>query len=205
MARLRSGETRSGLRATQKPRGPWSCNFCSKSLCVAADVTASGAKVAHRCVNSPVWGGQEPRLRSGRSMPQPRICRGVRRVSTRAPSSRTSPRRNCSYALKHLRPWIERLSAVTRFDASAVTSIPLLLRCESVATSRIEQLTSLSRKIFEAEPSGSGSANSKLIVANVRQMQRAIEVDTATTEKLLAMHSVFLQDAAPKIAGRLRE
>lgn len=99
--------------------------------------------------------------------------------------------------------------AVTRFDATHATDlipfIPLLLRGESVASSRIEQLTSSSRKIFEAELSGSGSANAKLIVANVRQMQRAIAADTATTETLLAMHSVLLQDAAPRIAGRLRE
>lgn len=58
--------------------------------------------------------------------------------------------------------------AVTRFDATHATDlipyIPLLLRGESVASSRIEQLTSSSRKIFEAELSGSGSANAKLIV-----------------------------------------
>lgn len=95
--------------------------------------------------------------------------------------------------------------AVARFDAAAVTSIPLLLRGESVASSRIEQLTSSSRKIFEAELSGTGSANAKLIVANVRQMQRAVEVDAATTETLLAMHNVLLQDSAPEIAGQLRE
>ena len=95
--------------------------------------------------------------------------------------------------------------AVARFDAAAGTSIPLLLRGESVASSRIEQLTSSSRKIFEAELSGAGSANAKLIVANVRQMQRAIEVDSATTKTLLAMHSVLLQDSAPEIAGKLRE
>nr|WP_255456115.1 hypothetical protein [Corynebacterium sp. NML180780] len=88
--------------------------------------------------------------------------------------------------------------AVARFDASAVTSIPLLQRGESVESSRIEQLTSLSRKIFEAELSGVGSANTKLIVANVRQMQRAIEVDAATTETLLAMHGVLLRDSVPE-------
>ena len=95
--------------------------------------------------------------------------------------------------------------AVTRFDAAAVTSTPLLLRGESVASSRIEQLSSSSRKIFEAELSGAGSANAKLIVANVRQMQWAIEVDAATTETLLAMHSVLLRDSAPGIAGHLRQ
>lgn len=99
--------------------------------------------------------------------------------------------------------------AVTRYDATHATDlfpfIPLLLRGESVASSRIEQLTSSSRKIFEAELSGAGSANAKLIVANVRQMQRAIEVDSATTRTLLAMHSVLLQDSAPEIAGKLRE
>lgn len=99
--------------------------------------------------------------------------------------------------------------AVTRFDATHASDlfpfIPLLLRGESVASSRIEQLTSSSRKILEAELSGSGSANAKLIVANVRQMQRAIEVDAATTETLLAMHSVLLQDSAPGIAGHLRQ
>lgn len=99
--------------------------------------------------------------------------------------------------------------AVTRFDATHATDrfpfIPLLLRGESVASSRIEQLTSSSRKIFEAELSDTGSANAKLIVANVRQMQRATEVDEATTETLLVMHSVLLQDSAPEIAGQLRE
>ena len=99
--------------------------------------------------------------------------------------------------------------AVTRFDATHASDlfpfIPLLLRGESVASSRIEQLTSSSRKILEAELSGSGSANAKLIVANIRQMQRAVEVDAATTETLLAMHSVLLQDSAPGIAGHLRQ
>ena len=68
--------------------------------------------------------------------------------------------------------------AVTRYDATHATDlfpfIPLLLRGESVASSRIEQLTSSSRKIFEAELSGAGSANAKLIVANVRQMQLSL-------------------------------
>lgn len=99
--------------------------------------------------------------------------------------------------------------AMTRFDAQdsnhLLPFVPLLLRGESVASSRIEHLTSSSRKIFESEISGAGSANARLIVANVRQMQQAIAVDHADVDTLLDMHRVLLADAAPAIAGRLRD
>ncbi|PFG27905.1 filamentation induced by cAMP protein fic [Corynebacterium renale] len=99
--------------------------------------------------------------------------------------------------------------AITRFDAQESTNllpfIPLLLRGESVASSRIVQLTASSRKIFEAEISGAGSRNAQLIVANVRQMRSAIEAEEINLRTILEMHRILLREAEPDIAGRVRE
>lgn len=98
--------------------------------------------------------------------------------------------------------------AATRFDATEAHRIlpftPLLLRSESVASSRIEHLTSSARKILEAEVTGRGSANAALIAANTRQMAAAIEHSGATVEGILGMNRVLLAESAPDIAGAFR-
>lgn len=107
----------------------------------------------------------------------------------------------------------EATVAATRFDATEASGTlpfaPLLLRGESVASSRIEQLTSSSRKIMEAELVGDSTGsrgNAALIAAATAQMSEAIGIqDLPTTGSILSMHELLLKPSAPDIAGRYRE
>ncbi|MCG7296683.1 Fic family protein [Corynebacterium afermentans] len=97
---------------------------------------------------------------------------------------------------------------VVRFDATdahrVVPFTPLLLRSESAASSRIEQLTSSARKVLEAEVTGRGRGNAALIAANTRQMEAAVERARASVDGIVEMHEILLADSAPEIAGVLR-
>lgn len=98
---------------------------------------------------------------------------------------------------------------VTRFDAEQSNAIlsftALLLRSESFASSRIENLSSSARKIFEAEiEEYAGTKNAQLILANTRQMQEATKEPRVSVDGLLDMHRVLLEESAPEIAGKLR-
>ncbi|HEY4598521.1 Fic family protein [Corynebacterium sp.] len=98
---------------------------------------------------------------------------------------------------------------VTRFDAEQSNAIlpftALLLRSESFASSRIEDLSSSARKIFEAEiEEYAGTKNAQLILANTRQMQEATKEPRVSVDGLLDMHRVLLEESAPEIAGKLR-
>ncbi|WP_231587538.1 Fic family protein [Corynebacterium comes] len=101
--------------------------------------------------------------------------------------------------------------AVTRFDAAQAASTlpltPLLLRGESAASSRIEQLTSSARRILEAELLDTdGTGNAALIVAATAQMSAAITSNDPPGEAaVLHMHRLLLQGSQPEIAGRYRE
>lgn len=95
---------------------------------------------------------------------------------------------------------------VTRFDAEQSNAIlpftALLLRSESFASSRIENLSSSARKIFEAEiEEYAGTKNAQLILANTRQMQEATKEPRVSVDGLLDMHRVLLEESAPEIAG----
>lgn len=98
--------------------------------------------------------------------------------------------------------------AAVRFDTTdahrVVPFTPLLLRSESAASSRIEQLTSLARKVLEAEVTGRGRGNAALIAANTRQMEAAVERARASVDGIVEMHRILLTDSAPEIAGVLR-
>ena len=102
----------------------------------------------------------------------------------------------------------EATVAAVRFDATEAHRVlpftPLLLRSESVASSRIEQLTASARKVLEAETTGHGTGNAALIAANTRLMQQAIARGGATIDGILDMHRVLLEESAPDIAGELR-
>lgn len=107
----------------------------------------------------------------------------------------------------------EATIAATRFDATEASGIlpfaPLLLRGESVASSRIEQLTSSSRKVMEAElfdaPSGR-TGNAALIAAATAQMTEAIGAqDLPTLQSILTMHELLLGPSDPTIAGVFRD
>lgn len=98
--------------------------------------------------------------------------------------------------------------AAVRFDTTdahrVVPFTPLLLRSESTASSRIEQLTSSARKVLEAEATGRGRGNAALIAANTRQMEAAVERARANVDGIVEMHQILLADSAPEIAGVLR-
>ena len=96
-----------------------------------------------------------------------------------------------------------------RFDATQAAAVlpftPLLLRGESVASSRIEQLTSSARKVMEAELLGASQGNAGLIVAATSQMNEAIQsTETPTVDSILTLHQLLLETSAPDIAGVLR-
>lgn len=98
--------------------------------------------------------------------------------------------------------------AIARFDAELGAEIasfaPILLRSESAASSKIENLTASARAIAEAAL-GHGSRNASLIVANQRAMSAAIALaDRLDARAILDMHDALLHDSAPAIAGKWR-
>lgn len=104
---------------------------------------------------------------------------------------------------------VERATVeAVRFDTTdahrVVSFTPLLLRSESTASSRIEQLTSSARKVLEAEATGRGRGNAALIAANTRQMEAAVARARANVDGIVEMHQILLADSAPEIAGVLR-
>ena len=98
---------------------------------------------------------------------------------------------------------------IARFDAELGREIApfsaVLLRSESAASSKIENLTASARAIADAELSGSGRTNAALIVANTRAMATAIALSNRLDKAaILAMHAALLQESDPEIAGRWR-
>jgi Fic family protein len=98
---------------------------------------------------------------------------------------------------------------IARFDAERGAEIApfaaILLRSESAASSKIENLTASARAIAEAEL-GHGNRNAALIVANERAMSAAIALaDQLDAPAILNMHDALLRDSAPAIAGRWRD
>jgi Fic family protein len=98
---------------------------------------------------------------------------------------------------------------IARFDAENGVEIApfaaILLRSESAASSKIENLTASSRAIAEAEL-GRGNRNAALIVANERSMSAAIALaDRLDGPAILNMHDALLRDSVPTIAGRWRD
>lgn len=98
--------------------------------------------------------------------------------------------------------------AIVRFDAELGGEIasfaPILLRSESAASSKIENLTASARAIAEAAL-GYGGRNATLVVANQRAMSAAISLaDNLDARAILDMHDALLRDSAPKIAGKWR-
>lgn len=104
---------------------------------------------------------------------------------------------------------VEEASAeIARFDQELGAEITpfaaVLLRSESAASSRIENLTASARAIAEAEL-GHGGKNASIIVANQRSMTAAIELaDRIDADAILAMHAALLGASDPDIAGKWR-
>lgn len=97
---------------------------------------------------------------------------------------------------------------ISRFDAELGAEIApfsaILLRTESAASSKIENLTASARAIAEAELHPSGG-NAALIVANTRALTAAIALaNNIDGTAILAMHDALLAPSQPDIAGRWR-
>lgn len=102
----------------------------------------------------------------------------------------------------------EATAELTRFDQELGSELTpftaMLLRSESAASSKIENLTASARAIAEAEL-GHGTKNASIIVANQRAMTAAIELaDRLDADAILAMHAALLGASAPDIAGSWR-
>ncbi len=99
---------------------------------------------------------------------------------------------------------------IARFDAELGDEIApfasVLLRTESAASSKIENLTASARAIAEAELTGRGGTNASLIVANERAMTAAIALaEHIDGDAILAMHAALMEDSQPEISGRWRD
>lgn len=104
----------------------------------------------------------------------------------------------------------EAAAEVARFDAELGREIApfasVLLRTESAASSKIENLTASARAIAQAELLPGRSRNASLIVANERAMTAAIKLAARIDgDAILAMHTALLEHSDPDIAGRWRE
>lgn len=99
---------------------------------------------------------------------------------------------------------------IARFDAELGHEIApfsaVLLRTESAASSKIENLTASARAIAEAELGPSAGQNASLIVANQRAMTAAIGLATRIDgQAILEMHEALLGTSQPEIAGKWRD
>ncbi|BBZ40625.1 Fic family protein [Mycobacterium conspicuum] len=104
----------------------------------------------------------------------------------------------------------EASQEIARFDAELGVEIApfasVLLRSESAASSKIENLTASARAIAEAESLGQSSRrNASEIVANTEAMQAAVALaDRIDGTAILAMHAALMNDSNPHIAGKWR-
>jgi Fic family protein len=99
---------------------------------------------------------------------------------------------------------------IVRFDAELGTELApfaaLLLRSESAASSRIENLTASAKAIALAELGDPSRTNASIIVANTRAMQAAIDLaDHLDDNAIIAMHAALLDRSNPTITGRWRD
>jgi Fic family protein len=105
----------------------------------------------------------------------------------------------------------EAATEIARFDAEVGAEIApfaaMLLRSESAASSRIENLTASAKAIALAEAGAvGGQSNAAIIVANTTAMRAAIDLaDRLDPAAILAMHDALLGPVHPEWAGRWRE
>ncbi|PJE23022.1 MAG: cell filamentation protein Fic [Mycobacterium sp.] len=104
----------------------------------------------------------------------------------------------------------EAAQEIARFDTELGGEIApfasVLLRTESAASSKIENLTATARAIAEAETLGTSKRlNASMIVANTRAMQAAVDLaDQISGGAILAMHEALMRESEPDIAGKWR-
>ena len=104
----------------------------------------------------------------------------------------------------------EATAELARFDAEMGAEIApfgaILLRSESAASSRIENLTASARAVALAELGDNSRRNATESVANTTAMQAAVELaDRLDAQAIRAMHSALLELHDPKIAGTWRD
>lgn len=104
----------------------------------------------------------------------------------------------------------EASAELARFDAEMGADIApfgaVLLRSESAASSRIENLTASAKAIALAELGDTSRRNATEIVANTAAMRAAIELsDRLDAQAMLEMHAALLGQHDPAIAGRWRD
>jgi Fic family protein len=103
----------------------------------------------------------------------------------------------------------EATAEIARFDAEMGREIApfasILLRSESTASSKIENLTASARSIALAELGNTSKRNASIIVSNVRAMQAAIDLaDRLDQDAILAMHAALLGGSGPDTVGGWR-
>jgi Fic family protein len=103
----------------------------------------------------------------------------------------------------------EATTEIARFDAEMGPEIApfaaILLRSESTASSKIENLTASARSIALAELGDTSKRNAALIVSNVRAMQAAVDLaERLDRDAILAMHAALLGESDPGIVGGWR-
>ncbi len=110
-------------------------------------------------------------------------------------------------------------TALARFDTYARSVLgadsptlgpmsSILLRTESTSSSQIENLTVGARQLALAEIDQSSSQNAKVVVANIRAMEAALDLaDRLDSDAILTMHRELLgaQPGWQEHAGRYRE
>ncbi|MBV1892971.1 MAG: Fic family protein [Ilumatobacteraceae bacterium] len=104
----------------------------------------------------------------------------------------------------------EATAELARFDAEMGSEIApfaaILLRSESAASSRIENLTASAKAVALAELGDASGRNATEIVANTSAMTAAIALaDQLDAPAILAMHAALLDQHDPKIAGKWRD
>lgn len=117
-------------------------------------------------------------------------------------------------ALVRLTPEVSALvddagAEIARFDTQMGHELApfsaVLLRSESAASSKIENLTASARAIAEAELNPNRRGNASLIIANERAMTAAIALaDNIGPSAIIAMHEALLVRTAPHIVGHWR-
>ena len=103
----------------------------------------------------------------------------------------------------------EASEEIVRFDAELGTELApfsaVLLRSESAASSRIENLTASARAIAEAELLPPRKDNAAMIVANTQAMKAAIALaDRIDRQAIIAMHDALVDPDGPEQLGEFR-
>lgn len=104
---------------------------------------------------------------------------------------------------------VEASHEIARFDDELGIELApfsaVLLRSESVASSKIEKLSASAKTISLAELGDPSHRNANIIVANVAAMRAAINLaDRLDTDAILAIHKALLGNEHPDWAGEWR-